>query len=128
MNSTRVVSVGFLSKIVKKLIILLIFTSFQFVFSQTQSNNSNSNDSLIDFEYSIYPNPSKDFIFFKTAQHFKALNISIVNSNGKTVRIVSAKEKNTIKIDLKELSNGMYFMTIKSSKKILGIKQFIIRK
>lgn len=112
----------------KTILLFLFFTASQFMFSQTTSKDLASNVVPIDFEYTIYPNPSVDHIIFSTQQVYESLNISIVNANGQTVKVIDLKEKNTVNIDLEVLPNGMYFMTIRDQKKILGIKQFIISK
>ena len=116
-----------LNSFVKKGVFFLFFISFQISFGQTQSNDFDSNK-ILDFEYTIYPNPSKDHIFFKTLQVYEGLNISIINANGQAVKVIIPKEQNTVKIDLSGFPNGIYFMRIKSREEILGIKQFIISK
>ena len=58
-------------------------------------------------EFSIYPNPTKDFLSINSNQN--PVNIAIYNVLGK--KILSASTYN--KIDVKSLPNGVYVIRIK---------------
>ena len=128
MYNQRVLRTPFMNGSIKKLITLLFVISFQIVFSQTQSENSKITNTLLEFEYTIYPNPSKNNVNIKTNSIYDDLSIQIMNYSGQVVKTLSRKKTNLVEIDISKLSNGTYYMIIKSRKQKLAIREFIVSK
>jgi hypothetical protein len=69
---------------------------------------------------SVYPNPSNEYIFISSQAPMD--NISIMNYSGK--EILSEKiEGNEVKLNIKELSKGIYFMHIYYKNQLISIKK-----
>ncbi|WP_452227192.1 peptidoglycan DD-metalloendopeptidase family protein [Lacinutrix cladophorae] len=61
---------------------------------------------------SVYPNPTKDFIHISTEKLiFKA---SLVDVQGKTIKTIHNVSNGIKKVNLGDVSNGMYFLTLES--------------
>lgn len=75
-----------------------------------QTLNNLDND-LSDFTFS--PNPAKDFIEIKTNQNIEITSVTIYNTIGQLVQIVTSP---TNRIDISTLKSGNYIMTITSDK------------
>jgi hypothetical protein len=71
-------------------------------------------------QFSIFPNPSHNFINLIGLE--KVIHISLLNIKGKVVYTTSEIRTNKLRIDLKNMSNGMYFLKIKTSKKLESYK------
>jgi hypothetical protein len=75
-------------------------------------------DKLDDLKASIYPNPTKDFIFIKFDGPMAAyISISVVDEFGKSYYVNEYKRANFNKekiIDLTSMKSGLYFLIIKS--------------
>jgi len=65
---------------------------------------------------SIYPNPTKDYIFIKRSSSGEASSISIYNVQGKLLLQQISKQQTTA-IDLSNFSKGIYILKLKSSGK-----------
>lgn len=61
--------------------------------------------------FSIFPNPSSDFIFFKL-KNYKEVNIKVFDSKGKLVK--KASVSNNDKLDVSSLAKGVYFISTKN--------------
>ena len=72
-----------------------------------------ADDLLSDSHFSIYPNPSSDFIILKLKSSDKG-RIQILDTNGQLVKEVSISEKHTL--DISNLSNGIYFIRLNKNK------------
>ena len=89
-----------------------------------------TSDNLVDidnpnkFDISIYPNPAKNYIYVDANQPFK---IKITDACGKTVFVdYSYKEK--ARISLRNLKEGIYFVTVKSNEAVINKKIVKINK
>jgi endoglucanase len=71
-------------------------------FNQNIANNN---------KFRIYPNPAESFVYLQGTTE-SISNISTINGNGKMIQLAYNKNKNTI--DTSKLSNGIYFITIKT--------------
>jgi hypothetical protein len=86
---------------------------------------------LISNEYKIFPNPANDFINIEFINPQKdRFNIEIIDITGRILinNTYSAvkSEKNTRKIDVSRLPNGIYLCVIKSENKNYSQTQFVI--
>ena len=89
----------------------------------TQNNCSDTSDCIIlnvlELEtinneiISIYPNPSRDRIFFKNLDQLKGIHtMELLDNNG---RVVSVKHDNFHSMQIDTLSDGLYFISITHS-------------
>jgi len=72
-----------------------------------------------NFEVKIYPNPTSDYLNIESKQ-LEVLNIKIFDIKGKLLK----SSKNS-KIDVMNLSNGVYILKIESFENQFAIKRFI---
>ncbi len=72
--------------------------------------------------FSIYPNPTIDFITVTNLNN-ENQTIQITNSNGEIVKTAETLKNNQIKINISELSNGIYIITNGNKS-----KKFIVRR
>lgn len=74
-------------------------------------------------EFSIYPNPSSNFVFVKTENPEKILFITLDGKNITTlVKLVEEKE-NIYKFDISKLKNATYYMLITKEKSYKFLKK-----
>lgn len=73
---------------------------------------------------SVYPNPTKDFIFIKT-EMYPIEQIQLYNSSGQFVRQNSENDKT--KISVQDLSSGVYMLKIQLKNQIIHRKVVIDR-
>jgi hypothetical protein len=79
---------------------------------------------LENYELSIYPNPSNGAF---TIESDVAINLSLIDELGQTVKTISLTEANKHEINISELANGIYFVvgktdSIKVNQKIVVAK------
>ena len=72
---------------------------------------------------SVYPNPVSSILTIATANNDTVESVTVTNSLGQTLRTL---DKNTVKIDMSDLSSGVYFLQIKTKENVLNQK--IIKK
>jgi hypothetical protein len=78
-------------------------------------------NSIAETSLSIYPNPAKDFVSFESTQPFEEKDqIKLFTMDGKLVLFTSfnslQKNSKNYTLLLPKLSNGMYFITIQTSR------------
>ena len=78
---------------------------------------SNITDKDLDTEILIYPNPVSDYIKFNTSEATQGI-YTLYSSSGKTI----LQGKVTNKIDVINLTNGIYFIRIQSDKEVFTRK------
>ena len=83
------------------------------------------NNSTINNSVEIYPNPTRDYLYFslKGISVNDAMNLNILDIRGVTVK--SLKLRSLERIDVQDLENGMYFITITENNKIIYKMKFI---
>lgn len=80
-----------------------------------------SNDTNLKYsDFSIYPNPAKDYI--QLNQDEKIIDFTIINSEGKIIRKTSKKGN---KIYVNDLASGVYFLQLNNTEGTKIIKKFI---
>ncbi len=69
--------------------------------------------------FSLFPHPAPDFINVSLTNQLQSgtLNILLKDAGGKAIRVITAKGSSQISITIKELSSGIYFMSISDGKK-----------
>ncbi|MFA5573904.1 MAG: choice-of-anchor J domain-containing protein [Brumimicrobium sp.] len=63
-------------------------------------------------QFDVYPNPTQDFIYVSSGTT-QINHVSVINTLGEIV-YSSTNESNNIKIDLRELNTGLYFINIET--------------
>jgi len=84
-----------------------------------------------DEQFSIYPNPSSDYLILEfNSIAGKEGKIEVTDINGKilcTKALAEKKEERTFTISTQSFSSGIYFLKISSGSSI-SVKKFIIEK
>lgn len=94
----------------------LTATEVSGLYNESASLSRNDFNSFSDF--SIYPNPANEIVTVKSDENIESLEI--LSLEGRKI-----KSCNAAKIDISDLSNGMYLMQIKTAEGKLGIKKII---
>jgi hypothetical protein len=79
-------------------------------------------DSFTGNEILIYPNPSSDYISITNPESIDISLIKIIDPVGKTIKTISS---NFSKVDVSNLSNGIYMLNIETKEGENFIKNFI---
>ncbi|MBE9468661.1 MAG: S8 family peptidase [Bacteroidetes bacterium] len=97
------------------------------IYNQNNINDANKNL----FEAIVYPNPTNkntEIKFYSSSN--KPIELKIINSIGNTIFIkkinYTKTGKNTIKINTSEISNGIYFIKLKTKNRTISKKLLII--
>jgi alpha-L-arabinofuranosidase len=85
----------------------------------------NSMNKMVSF--SVYPNPATDQIQVKTTGLYKNAFLKIIDNNGKVIKTLIMNDDITI-IDTTPLSDGLYYLQIKESEKVLFDTKMIIKR
>ncbi len=86
-------------------------------------NTTGMNNSSYDQELLVYPNPAKDILHLKV-EGLIVNSYSITTINGQEVQN-GFLSGNDLKIDISQLPNGMYFVTLRSNQRIMTAKLMI---
>ncbi|BDS11378.1 T9SS type A sorting domain-containing protein [Aureispira anguillae] len=73
------------------------------------------------FDVNIYPNPVENILFIENANN-RQIQYSLVNQLGEVLLMNNTPDKELIKIDIKGLSTGVYYLFIQSNRGILSKK------
>lgn len=76
------------------------------------------------FQLSIYPNPSSEFIYISGMQLHDNDQIELYAADGKRIQIVPITDNSNIKISLKNIPAGNYFIAIKKNGEY-SVKKFV---
>ena len=87
---------------------------------------STSENQFSEVKYKLFPNPAKDYINIKTQLVDEASIIEIYNIVGKSVKKLKTSS-NYNSIDISDLANGLYILSIKSSNGIT-VQKFVKNK
>lgn len=79
-------------------------------------------DSFTGNEILIYPNPSSDYISITNPERIHISSINIIDPVGKIIKTISS---NFSKVDVSNLSNGIYMLNIETKEGEKFIKNFI---
>ena len=110
-------------------------TSFSQSFSGTESQNSNTSltsnpgyKSMVKPNATLpYPNPAKDAIFLPPGSN--PYLVYIYDENGNLIKIIDIRMSDNLgEIDLKELTNGIYFMKIVPERGDVAVHRFTVLK
>ena len=79
---------------------------------------SSSSYSFLEKNIHIFPNPTNGLIHIESNNRFEFLEITLYNALGKTIKINLSNEN----IDLSDISSGIYFLIIRTSKGMITKK------
>lgn len=71
----------------------------------------------------LYPNPCKDFLYIEVREISDEMELNIIDSHG--VTILNSKLQSKGRIDIRDLDNGMYFITGSKNNKVIYKTKFI---
>ncbi len=72
----------------------------------------------------LYPNPATNYVILQLNKFAKQSQISIINVNGQIVKRIVQLNSNRLRINVKDLSQGTYFIRVNYDGKI-GIAKFV---
>ncbi len=81
---------------------------------------------FVEYDVTIFPNPAIENIWIES--DFNIEKITILDAVGKIVRQEDRVNSNFIEIDVQDLPNGLYFISIKSKNKIDKLRKLIVHK
>lgn len=84
----------------------------------------------IETSLNLYPNPATNIITISSDElsNNKNLSVEIVNSLGAVILSQNSITENDNTINIQSLSNGIYFVQIKTDNKIMATKKLVINK
>jgi hypothetical protein len=71
--------------------------------------------SVVDTSFSVYPNPSNSIVNITNVKG-QISSVTLADINGRTVKSVSFDSVSTAQVNIEDLANGVYMMTINSDK------------
>lgn len=86
----------------------------------------NLNENKVALDFSVYPNPTSEFIYFNRSNLHSGLKISISDLTGKEVRKMDLNKLHQNRIDIREIPSGIYFILL-SDKKNNAVKKIIVQ-
>lgn len=102
-----------------------IFTQYSLYYTQTITTNIEQNPIYEEVYINVYPNPANDYIMIDyDEQIFPDPQYQIYSIDGKLCIRGNLKVKE--KIDINNLDNGMYLLTMKDNHDVIRTKKFII--
>lgn len=87
------------------------------------SNVLSVSDNFVASEFSIFPNPSSDFVTLHTKQRIPQAKILLTDLSGRTVQQFNFDQ--TIQIDLSYFSNGIYLIKLFHDDKLLSVQKLV---
>ena len=88
-------------------------------------NSLGVNSSLEKLNWNIYPNPISDIVYINLPESNKPLILKMIDSQGKMVKEITLNQP-TSKIDLSDLSNGIYKMVL-TSNNLTSTKSIVVK-
>jgi uncharacterized repeat protein (TIGR01451 family) len=94
------------------------------VSTQVVEDNLSVNDYNLELALELFPNPAKSVLNIKSNQSIS--DYKIVDIKGRVIQSQNTIQKSEFSIDLRELSNGIYFVNLQTEFGLL-VKKIIIR-
>lgn len=94
------------------------------VSTQVVEDNLSVNDYNLDLTLELFPNPAKSSLNIKSSQSIS--DYKIVDSKGRVIQFQNRIHKSELSIDIRELSNGIYFVNLQTEFGLV-VKKIIIR-
>ena len=70
----------------------------------------------------VYPNPTSGMITINLGSMSKSIEVTVMELNGKLVKSEKYSNSNNVRMDISNLSDGMYFVTVKSDNELKQVK------
>ena len=80
--------------------------------------NDGSNGSSIV----VYPNPTSGMITINLGSMSKSIEVTVMELNGALVKSEKYSNSNNVRMDISDLSTGMYFITVKADNQLKQVK------
>lgn len=80
---------------------------------------------FLNNEFTLYPNPVNDVLFFKSAAAIGHLTIKILTVEGRLLSTQNLEFERQASLDVSTLSKGVYFLNIEEENGNTSIKKFI---
>lgn len=103
---------------------------YQLIITNAQGDWARYDNVLLSAEvpstnhFSIYPNPTKDFLHIKSAQNNEINRVQIFDWQGKKVH-ENRLNVNEFVVDLKHLENGLYLIVLENQNGMVETRKFI---
>ena len=80
------------------------------------------NDGFNDSRIIVYPNPTSGILTINLGSISKSIEVSVMELNGALVKSEKYSNSKNVRMDISNLSNGMYFVTVKSDNELKQVK------
>ncbi|SMC41232.1 CRTAC1 family protein [Moheibacter sediminis] len=94
------------------------------IYNLTEGNGTMALSEINKSEFKVYPNPSKDTLFID-GKFDSNSKFELINSEGKQIQIFDLELNNKTKINISNLSNGIYFYKISEDGKVIDSGKII---
>lgn len=86
----------------------------------------NAIKTIDDKRVSIYPNPVRGYAEVQLDKQYNLIQVSVVDSNGRKLYANTLENQDKMKIDLSQMSKGVYFVKVNGDKDLKAVKQIIV--
>ena len=98
------------------------FTGIQGAYQFGTQNTLSVEENELSQNFNVFPNPVKDELFIRTENGKLPSQLYITNMLGQRIFSKSINSKNDLNLNVSGLSNGMYFLSLKSNQSNQTIK------
>lgn len=91
------------------------FADVAYIINVTGSSTASVNDFLAS-KLSVFPNPANDMVTISNGENILINGVEIVDVNGRTVKLSKYEGVTEAKINISDLSSGLYLMNVSSDK------------
>ena len=70
----------------------------------------------------VYPNPTSGMVTITLGSMSKSVEVTVMELNGKLVKSEKYSNSNNVRMDISDLSTGMYFITVKADNQLKQVK------
>lgn len=87
----------------------------------------NNINPIVQNTVKVMPNPASNIVTIATGRTAQSWTGKITNLQGTVVKTIEAENKNTVTIDIQELSKGIYFVEAYTPEQYIGISKLIVQ-
>ena len=77
-------------------------------------------------KFTIYPNPSSDFINIQTSESNESMKITIFDLSGKAIYSAQKSSVDYMMVDVSDFAKGMYLVQVSTDLEILETQKLVI--
>ena len=70
----------------------------------------------------VYPNPTSGMVTITLGSMSKSVEVTVTELNGKLVKSEKYSNSKNVRMDISNLSDGMYFVTVKADNELKQVK------